>query len=164
MAGGRILHDCSFGAARALLVCCDEEAAAALLADPRKTALAKPLAKLDGQPKSIDVPRGDDGKYLYWAPPMSLCDCGTPDGGHHIKFKWPCAYYRSRSPLWCERPCTGASRSPLWCERPCTGHETLRAYTYIEYYDCARTLPILYYFYSYAVYSARYPKVVVGFG
>ena len=72
----------------------DEEAAAALLADPRKTAPLASGAKFDGQSKAIDVPRGDDGKFLYWAPPMSLCDCGTPDGGRHIKFKWPCSYYR----------------------------------------------------------------------
>ena len=42
----------------------------------------------------INVPKGEDGKYMYWAPPMSLCDCGTLDGGHHIEFKWPCAHYR----------------------------------------------------------------------
>ena len=64
------------------------EAASALLADPRKTITAGAASK------PIDVPRGDDGKFLYWAPPMSLCDCGTPDEGRHIKFKWPCGYYR----------------------------------------------------------------------
>ena len=42
----------------------------------------------------INVPKGDDGKYLYWAPPMKECDCGTPDEGRHIRYKWPCAYYR----------------------------------------------------------------------
>ena len=29
---------------------------------------------------------------------MSLCDCGTPDEGRHIKYKWPCAYYRKDFP------------------------------------------------------------------
>ena len=43
---------------------------------------------------SISVPKGDDGKYLYWAPPMSLCECGTPDQGRHIRYKWPCNWYR----------------------------------------------------------------------
>ena len=43
----------------------------------------------------IDVPRGEDGKFLYWAPPMKQCDCGTPDEGRHIRDKWPCANYRN---------------------------------------------------------------------
>ena len=70
--------------------------AEALIADPRKSSLPSVAggASGGGVPSIINVPKGEDGKYMYWAPPMSLCDCGTPDGGHHIKFKWPCAYYR----------------------------------------------------------------------
>ena len=61
--------------------------------DPRKNL---PPSPDDGSSsfKQINVPKGEDGKYLYWAPPMSQCDCGTPDEGRHIKYKWPCAYYR----------------------------------------------------------------------
>ena len=66
----------------------------ALLADPRKT-LGLPSDKSQDYGKSIDVPRGEDNKYLYWAPPMSQCDCGAPDEGRHIKYKWPCKYYRN---------------------------------------------------------------------
>ena len=47
----------------------------------------------------INVPKGDDGKYLYWAPPMKLCECGTPDGGRHIRYKWPCKWYRNPNKL-----------------------------------------------------------------
>ena len=68
-----------------------------LLADPRKnfgSATGGGISATTGERVPINVPRGDDGKYLYWAPPMTECDCGTPDGGRHIKYKWPCAYYR----------------------------------------------------------------------
>ena len=69
--------------------------AEALLSDPRKTIPnAGKQPAISGDKLPINVPRGDDGKYLYWAPPMTECDCGTPDGGRHIKYKWPCAYYR----------------------------------------------------------------------
>ena len=75
-----------------------------LLADPRKNSLgglrsgsstASGDTSTTAEYKPIDVPKGDDGKYIYWAPPMSKCDCGTPDDGQHIKYKWPCAYYRN---------------------------------------------------------------------
>ena len=75
-----------------------------LLADPRKNSLgglrsgsstASGDTSSTAEYKPIDVPKGDDGKYIYWAPPMSKCDCGTPDDGQHIKYKWPCAYYRN---------------------------------------------------------------------
>ena len=60
--------------------------AEALLADPRKN-IGGPIgtSQSTGERVPINVPRGDDGKYLYWAPPMTECDCGTPDGGRHIK-------------------------------------------------------------------------------
>ena len=59
--------------------------------DPRKNI----DTSASGQHKSkIDVPKGEDGKFLYWAPPMSLCGCGTPDEGRHIRYKWPCNLYR----------------------------------------------------------------------
>ena len=70
---------------------------ALISADPRKSFSGGTTAST-GSIKPfvpIDVPRGDDGKYLYWAPPMTLCDCGTPDEGRHIREKWPCAYYRN---------------------------------------------------------------------
>mgnify|MGYP006251684585 CR=1 FL=1 len=73
-----------------------------LISDPRKT-MAGGFTSGGSSASSfvpfkpIEVPRGDDGKYEYWAPPMKPChcDCGTPDGGRHIKEKWPCAYYRN---------------------------------------------------------------------
>ena len=76
--------------------------AEALLADPRKhiggpTPNTGTAPLTGGERVPITVPRGEDGKFLYWAPPMSECDCGTPDGGRHIKYKWPCAYYRKDS-------------------------------------------------------------------
>ena len=58
--------------------------------DPRKNLSASNSTTSS----SITVPKGEDGKYLYWAPPMTQCDCGTPDEGRHIRYKWPCAYYR----------------------------------------------------------------------
>ena len=66
-----------------------------LLADPRKTTLSgmksgSSTARGDTTStdyKPIDAPKGEDGKYIYWAPPMSKCDCGTPDEGQHIKYK-----------------------------------------------------------------------------
>ena len=71
----------------------------ALITDPRKSLYAQAgVATSTGSVAPyvpIDVPRGEDGKYKYWAPPMSLCDCGTPDEGRHIKYKWPCALYRN---------------------------------------------------------------------
>ena len=87
--------------AKGILEGCGDEAAKldalnALVADPRKSissALSTAL-KAGEEYKVIDVPKGSDNKYLYWAPPMSQCDCGTPDEGRHIKYKWPCAYYR----------------------------------------------------------------------
>ena len=53
----------------------------ALVTDPRKSFAGDAnSARSSVTPfVPIDVPRGDDGKYLYWAPPMKLCDCGTPD-------------------------------------------------------------------------------------
>ena len=69
----------------------------ALVTDPRKSFAGDAnSARSSVTPfVPIDVPRGDDGKYLYWAPPMKLCDCGTPDEGRHIRDKWPCANYRN---------------------------------------------------------------------
>ena len=73
----------------------------ALVSDPRKSfasGAGSAHAAGDGTSSTfvpINVPRGDDGKYLYWAPPMKPCDCGTPDEGRHIREKWPCAYYRN---------------------------------------------------------------------
>ena len=60
--------------------------------DPKKNMLADPSDNSNFIP--ITVPKGEDGKYQYWAPPMKPCDCGTPDEGRHIRYKWPCAYYR----------------------------------------------------------------------
>ena len=40
------------------------------------------------------IERGPDGRPLYWIKGMQQCDCGTPDEGRHIKYKWPCRYYR----------------------------------------------------------------------
>ena len=73
----------------------------ALVTDPRKSFAGGHSAASASSANSvtpfvpIDVPRGSDGKYLYWAPPMKPCDCGTPDDGRHIRDKWPCAYYRN---------------------------------------------------------------------
>ena len=69
----------------------------ALVTDPRKSFAGDAnSARSSVTPfVPIDVPRGDDGKYLYWAPPMKPCDCGTPDEGRHIRDKWPCANYRN---------------------------------------------------------------------
>ena len=58
--------------------------------DPRKNLATKP-----GEVGPDGIERGPDGKPLYWRPPMSLCDCGTPDEGRHVRYKWPCAYYRN---------------------------------------------------------------------
>ena len=78
-----------------------------LLSDPRKTfntggsvsmpsfSSASSEKSSGGEWQPINVPKGEDGKYKYWAPPMKPCDCGTPDEGYHIKGKWPCAYYRN---------------------------------------------------------------------
>ena len=85
------LSDANTGS-RALTADAASAGAEALIADPRKSS----LPMMTGS--AIDVPRGEDGKYLYWAPPMSLCNCGTPDGGRHIKYKWPCAFYRKDPP------------------------------------------------------------------
>ena len=69
----------------------------ALVTDPRKSfAGGASSAHSTVTPfVPIDVPRGEDGKFLYWAPPMKQCDCGTPDEGRHIRDKWPCANYRN---------------------------------------------------------------------
>ena len=73
----------------------------ALISDPRKSLTGGLNASAASSTNSvkpfvpIDVPRGDDGKFMYWAPPMTPCDCGTPDHGYHIRDKWPCAYYRN---------------------------------------------------------------------
>ena len=55
--------------------------------DPRKNLSTNPGPPSSG---SIEVPKGEDGKYLYWAPPMSQCECGAPDEGRHVRYKWPC--------------------------------------------------------------------------
>ena len=39
-------------------------------------------------------PRGPDGKYLFWTPALQQCECKTPDEGRHVRYKWPCAFYR----------------------------------------------------------------------
>ena len=56
----------------------------ALITDPRKSFAGGSGSAAASSTKSItpfvpiDVPRGDDGKYMYWAPPMKPCDCGRP--------------------------------------------------------------------------------------
>ena len=67
-------------------------------ADPRKNlASGKPGLTPTGTASDCKcTPPKDpkDGKFLCWSPALSLCECGTPDEGRHIRYKWPCAWYR----------------------------------------------------------------------
>ena len=59
--------------------------------DPRKNL---PSVNATKEIESGYPPRGPDGKFKYWTPKMQQCDCGTPDEGYHVRYKWPCGYYR----------------------------------------------------------------------